>query len=66
MIFYKNYNLLIYSKIIITIFKSLRKITINEIIEDSLKYLKSFNLNNDLFNVKEIQFFFSMNQYCFK
>ena len=55
MIFYKNHTLLIYSKIIIIIFESPRKIIINEIIKNSLKFSKSFNSNNDLFDVKKIQ-----------
>ena len=55
MIFYKNHNLLIYSKVIITTLESSRKIIINEIIEESLKASsESFNFKNDLFNIKKI------------
>ena len=56
MIFYKNHNLLIYSKIIIITLKPFRKIIINKIIEDfSKSSSKSFNFKNDLSDVKEIQ-----------
>ena len=54
MIFYKNYNLLIYSKITITILKFLQKVIMNEIIENSSKSSKFFDSNNDLFDIKEI------------
>ena len=56
MIFYKDHNLLIYSKIIIIILKSSRKTIVNEIVEDSSKtFSKNFDFKNDLFDVKEIQ-----------
>ena len=44
-----------YLKVIITILKFSRKIIINEIIEDSSKFSKIFNSNNDLFDIKKIQ-----------
>ena len=55
MIFYKNHNLLMYSKVIMTIFKSPRKIIVNEITENFKESSKKFDLNDDLSDVKEIQ-----------
>ena len=40
-----------YSKVIMTILKFSQKVIINEIIKDSSKLLKSFDFENELFDV---------------
>ena len=56
LVFYKDYNLFIYLKIIIikALFKTFKKIIIKEVKKFS-KFFKNSNSNNDLSNVKEIE-----------
>lgn len=55
MIFYKNYNLLIYLKIVMITLKPSRKVIMKKVIEDFKESLESFDFENDFFEVKEIE-----------
>ena len=52
LVFYKDHNLLIYPKTAMIKLKISSKITIKKI--DSSNSSKSFNFDNDLFNVEDI------------
>ena len=50
LVFYKDYNLLIYFKVVIIKMKTSSKVIVEEI--DSSKSFESFNFDNDLFDVE--------------
>ena len=53
LIFCKDHNLLIYFKIVIIKLKILLKVIIEKI--NFLNFFENFNLNNDLFDVENVQ-----------
>ena len=57
LVFYKDYNLFIYSKVTIakTLFKVFKKVIIKEIKEFS-KFFESLDSDNDLSNIKKIEY----------
>lgn len=64
MIFYKNYNPLMYLKVIITIWKPLRKVKMIKIAKDfSKSFFENFDSNHNLLDIEKNSTKFSINQY---
>ena len=53
LVFYKDYNLLMYFKIVMIRLKTSSKVIVEKI--DFSKSFESFNFDNDLFDVEDIQ-----------